>query len=218
MKFSKQLRESANIFWEKEKTHSFILGLGSGNLDIQKFVYYLKQDYVFLIGYCKAISVAISKSSDLSDMIFLSDLLNETLTTEMDLHVKYCAEFDIEKKDLEKTKSSPTTTKYVNHMISSSESKGFLHSLVAILPCAWSYGEIATYLSNSMSNRSENKYIKWIDMYDSEEFKNSAKSIMEIIDEKTINLPEVQKKDLKATFYKSSEYEYDFWNAAWKME
>lgn len=218
MKFSKQLQESANMFLEKEKKHSFILGLGSGNLDILKFEYYLKQDYVFLIGFCKAISVGISKASDLSDMIFLSDLLNETLTTEMDLHVQYCAEFGIKKTDLEKTEPSDTTTKYVDHMIDSSKSKGFLHSLVAILPCAWSYGEIATYLNEGDPNRSENKYIKWIDMYDSDEFKNLAKALMQIIDEKTKDLSELEKEDLKETFYKSTQYEYDFWDASWNMK
>ena len=83
MSFSLELQKSADIFWEKEKSHEFILGIGSGNLDKSRFVYYLKQDYLFLIGYSRAISIGISKAPQISDMAFLSNLLNETLNTEM---------------------------------------------------------------------------------------------------------------------------------------
>jgi len=120
MSFSLELQKSADIFWEKEKSHEFILGIGSGNLDKSRFVYYLKQDYLFLIGYSRAISIGISKAPQISDMAFLSNLLNETLNTEMQLHVEYCSGFNIEKKDLENTSPSTTTVSYIEHMINSS--------------------------------------------------------------------------------------------------
>lgn len=218
MNFSLDLQRSADIFWQKEKTHEFILGIGSGNLDTSKFVYYLKQDYLFLIGYSRAISIGISKSPQISDMAFLSNLLNETLNTEMQLHVEYCSGFNIKKVDLEKTYPSKTTTSYIDHMINSSNI-GFLHSLVGILPCAWGYGEIATYLDkNIVTDRANNKYIDWINMYTSDEFKSLAVSLMEIIDKYSEKLNIREKEDLAKTFLKSSNLEYQFWDAAWNME
>ena len=218
MSFSLELQKSADIFWEKEKSHEFILGIGSGNLDKSRFVYYLKQDYLFLIGYSRAISIGISKAPQISDMAFLSNLLNETLNTEMQLHVEYCSGFNIEKKDLENTSPSATTVSYIEHMINSSNI-GFLHSLVAILPCAWSYGEIATYLNeNIVTDHTNNPYIDWVNMYISDEFKSLSISIMQTIDKYAEKLNNSEKLELTETFLKSSDLEYQFWNAALYME
>ena len=151
-------------------------------------------------------------------MLFLSTLLKETLSTEMNLHVEYCGEFNIQHEDLKKTNPSPTTLGYINHMIESAQIKGFLHALVAILPCAWSYGEIASNLKNNNSYSSDNKYNKWITMYASDQFKALAVSLISIINKESKELSEKEKMQLQKTFVKSSEYEYLFWEASWDME
>ena len=218
MKFSDELKKSAIIFWEKEKSHDFILGIGRGDLEIPKFAYYLKQDYIFLIGYCRAISIGLSQAPKLSEMGFLSKLLNDTLNSEMQIHIDYCEEFGVIKESLEQTVPSKTTKLYVDHMIESSL-KGFLYSMVSILPCAWRYGEIATYLNNNIVDKpSNNQYIKWINMYISDEFIALANCLIDIIDTYSDKLNILEKEKLIETFYKSSEYEYLFWTASWNME
>ena len=62
--------------------HPFVLGIGDGTLQLNKFQYYLKQDYVFLINYCKVLALAASKSSSENMMKRWVGLLNETLNSE----------------------------------------------------------------------------------------------------------------------------------------
>ena len=62
---SKHLKEINIEKWRIANCdHPFVLGLGDGSLKLDKFQYYLKQDYFFLINYCKVLSLAASKSSN----------------------------------------------------------------------------------------------------------------------------------------------------------
>ena len=65
--------------------------IGKGSLAINKFQYYLRQDYVFLINYCKVLAISASKSSSEKMMKRWVGLLNETLNSEMDLHRNFVA-------------------------------------------------------------------------------------------------------------------------------
>ena len=109
MSYTKLLREEADHLWEKEYMHPFVQGIGDGTLALEKFQHYMKQDYLFLIEYSKVISLAIAKSKNLDDMGWFATLLNETLNTEMALHVSFCQDFGIPVEDLLVINLSATT-------------------------------------------------------------------------------------------------------------
>ena len=95
MGFSDELRQRAASTWDKEKAHPFVTGIGDGTLPLDKFRYYMRQDYVFLIEFCRAISLAVAKARTLEDMGWFAQMIHETLNMEMALHVSFCADFDI---------------------------------------------------------------------------------------------------------------------------
>ena len=97
--------------------HPFVQELGNGSLPLDKFQYYLKQDYVFLINYCKVLAIASSKSSTEGMMKKWVSLLDETLNSEMDLHRNFCSEFGIPLSQLEKTVADSSTNNYCNFLI-----------------------------------------------------------------------------------------------------
>ena len=76
-------------------SHPFIVGVGEGTLPVEKFKYYVMQDYVYLIDYSRVLALASARAPDLEIMGWFAGLLDETLNTEMDLHRSYCAEFGI---------------------------------------------------------------------------------------------------------------------------
>ena len=59
MIFTQYLRELTDDLWIREQQHPFIKEIGSGELDIERFRYFMKQDYLFLIEFCKVIALAI---------------------------------------------------------------------------------------------------------------------------------------------------------------
>ena len=109
MGFSDELRQTVADMWDREKQHPFVTGIGDGTLEPERFRYYMRQDYVFLIDFCRAISLAVAKAEDVEDMGWFARLLHETLNTEMALHISFCEDFGIGEAELKSTEPSPTT-------------------------------------------------------------------------------------------------------------
>lgn len=47
MKFTDRLFENVKPVWDSYLEHPFVKGIGEGNLDKEKFIHYMKQDYVY---------------------------------------------------------------------------------------------------------------------------------------------------------------------------
>jgi thiaminase/transcriptional activator TenA len=215
--FSHHLRKIADPIWQKEQNHPFIKQIGNGTLKLEKFQYFLKQDYLFLIGFSRLIALIIAKCEKLEDMRFFSNLLDDTLNVEMNLHVSFSEEFNITSSDIIETKASPTTVAYTNHLINIGYSQSALHAAVAILPCSWGYSEIGKKLYKLGVPNNAPLYAKWIEMYNSYEFAQLASSLRDFIDRESEDVSVYQKKSLENIFVQSSHLEYEFWNAAWNI-
>ena len=107
MSFTQHLRQIADPLWQEERIHPLVVGIGNGTLPLNIFRHYMKQDYLFLIEFSRVIALATAKAENLSTMSWFSNLLDETLNTEMDLHVSFCADFGINKDCLLYTSPSP---------------------------------------------------------------------------------------------------------------
>ena len=95
MGFSDELREKGGPIWDKEKAHPFVKGMGRGDLSPDRFGYYMRQDYIYLIEYCRGLALALAKAQELEDMGWIASLLHATLNTEMALHRSFCQELGI---------------------------------------------------------------------------------------------------------------------------
>ena len=116
MGFSADLRSKCAASWDLEKRHPFVTGIGDGTLPLDIFRYFMRQDYVYLVEFSRAIAIAAAKAKSIDDMGWFARLLHETLNTEMALHVSFCAEFGITEQELESTSPSPTTLAYARHL------------------------------------------------------------------------------------------------------
>ena len=155
MGYSEDMRARAASIWESEQSHPFVAGIGDGTLSLDRFKYYMCQDYVFLIDFCRAISLAVAKSPGLEEMGWFARLIHETLNTEMALHVSFCADFGITEEELLATDPSPTTWAYTRHMINTAHQGTVGETAAVILPCSWGYSEIGQKLySQGLSARS----------------------------------------------------------------
>jgi len=218
MSYTALLRQKADSLWEKEYMHPFVQGIGSGSLELEKFQHYMKQDYLFLIEFSKVISLAIAKSKNLKDMGWFSTLLNETLNTEMALHVSFCKDFNITEEELLNTDMSPSTHSYTRHLLEIGYSGSTPEIAVAILPCSWGYSEIGKRLYANGLPWSNPLYCRWIEMYNSNEFAELAIWIRGFIDREAENMTDSARGDLEAIFFRSTHYEYRFWDSAYNME
>ena len=213
-KFTDELREFAAPIWEADLRHPFVRGIADGTLPKEKFKYYLIQDYLFLLDYSRVFAYGVIKAHDEATMALFSQLLNETLNTEMDLHRGYCEKFGISPAEMESAPVAPTTHAYTRHILHVAQIGTLADVIAGVLPCQWGYAEIGTSLAEQ-GGSPEPLYQEWIDMYASAEFLALGEWLRNLLNDITTESSPDEKVRLQKHFLMSSRYEYMFWEMAW---
>jgi thiaminase/transcriptional activator TenA len=216
-RFTERLRQKAAGIWEAQHQHPFVRGICDGTLSLERFKFWLRQDYVFLIEYARLLALAAARSPDLETMNRFATLLKETAETEMNLHRAYAAEFGISCEELEQELPAPTTRGYSDFLLRIAATGDFAELAATLLPCMWAFSEIGQRLA-AQPAPSDKRYAKWIEIYSSREFAELAQWCRDLLDSLAAGLPERDLRKLEAAFLTSSRYEWQFWEMAWKME
>ncbi|HIW33854.1 MAG TPA: thiaminase II, partial [Candidatus Paenibacillus intestinavium] len=143
-RFSERLYRAAQEIWTKSHHHLFLTELREGKLDPDRFIYYLKQDYVYLIDYAKMFAIGSMKARNIDTMVKFAELLHSTLNVEMELHRNYAERFGVTREQLEQTIPSPSTVSYTKYLLDVATQGSLAEVVAALLPCMWSYREIGT--------------------------------------------------------------------------
>jgi thiaminase/transcriptional activator TenA len=216
-RFSERLRRKVAPIWNAQLEHPFVCGVGEGTLALDRFKFWVRQDYVFLIEYARVLALAAARSPHLGTMTRFAGLLNETLSAEMSLHRAYAAEFGISHAELEQESPAPTTRAYTDFLVRVAATADYAELLAALLPCMWGFSEIGRSLAK-LAPPADRRYAKWIEMYSSAQFAELARWCREVLDEAAADLPEGALRKLEDVFLTSSRYEWQFWEMAWTLE
>jgi len=210
--FTERLYANVQPIWAQNHHHPFVQELGKGTLAAEKFIHYLKQDYVYLIQYAKLFAIGTVKAHNLETMNKLAGILHETLHIEMELHRQYAKSFGISREELESAKPAPANLAYTSYMLNTAQNGSLAEVIACLLPCAWDYWEIGKLLRNQYGHQLvSNPYSQWIETYDSTEFAESTKSLIRLLDELAEGMPEREFAKLEENFLITSKYEFLFW-------
>ena len=214
---STRFRAAADPIWEAQHRHPFVRGIGDGTLDPDRFGFWLRQDWLYLIDYSRLFAAGALRAPDLAAMTAFAELMRGIMVTEMDLHRSYVAEFGITEADLERETKAPTTQGYTDFLLRVATTGDYAELLGALLPCLWGYNEIGLRLADQ-GMPDDARYRAWIEMYASEEFTRLATWGRELTDDACDSLPETALKRVEEAFVTSSRYELAFWEMAWTRE
>ncbi len=208
--------ESKKI-WDEYLKHPFIVEMGKGTLDKEKFRSYLVQDYLYLLDYAKVYAMGLIKSDDVNHMKFFKDSVNGIMEDESATHIAYLKELGEDIKTLQRHKLKLENENYTNFMKSVALTGDIQDLIIAVLPCAWSYYYIAKEMKEIYKDNLENNYYAaWIDSYSCEEYRMCAKENIDLANELCVNIDDNKKEKLKEIFIKGSLYEMEFWQMAYK--
>ncbi|MBP0727211.1 thiaminase II [Bacillus sp. RG28] len=217
MKYSQILYKKVNEIWKQTHQHPFVVGMGNGDLPVESFIRYMKQDYVFLIDYSKLFALGTIKARDLETMAAFAKLLHETLHGEMELHRQYAARFGITNQQLEDTRPTPMNLAYTRYMLNVAQNGSLEELISALLPCMWSYWEIGKMLAENYPNSIEHPlYGEWIKMYSSDEFGSLAGWLIDLLDNLAEEKSERELQMLEEHFLTTSRFEYMFWDMVYQ--
>ena len=214
------LKEKNINNWLLYTKHDFINLLSNNNLKEEYFLNYLIQDYLFLIQFSKAWSLAILKSDTLDEMKICANTVNDLINFEMELHIGLCGSYGITKDQLEVANEENENIAYTRYVLELGYSGDFLDLLSALAPCVLGYGEIGY---NGKDLKLETiMYQKWIDTYSSDEYQDVCKNVAKLIDEAFVLrlgsdfINTYKWNKVNKIFNKAILLEIDFWNMALK--
>jgi thiaminase/transcriptional activator TenA len=182
MSFSRVLRQDATEVSQAMHDHPFVRGIGDGTLDAERFRFYIRQDYLFLIEYGRLLALACARAPRLELMERFAGLAQSILGTEMDLHRAYAAEWGISREELEQQEAHAATRAYTDFLLRTATLGDFGELVAALLPCMWGYSEVAQRLAQDRPSTA-NRYAPWVEMYAGEEFSELARWCREVCDE-----------------------------------
>lgn len=168
--------------WQAYTHHGFVEGLHTGTLPRGHFLYYLKQDYVFLIHFARAWALAAAKAGTLAEMQVASSTVQALVHDEMPLHVRICAREGITPASLEATEEAPANLAYTRYVLDAGYSGDFLDLMAALAPCVLGYGEIGARLAGSGG-----PYAEWIETYAGAEYQDLCRQVGALIDDALIH-------------------------------
>ena len=214
MSLSQKLRNSADDIWRKIFKHPFVLELYSGVLPPEKFKFYIIQDYNYLVSIYKCLSLIAAKSEpDIAEKALEIAYLDAS--TEMENYRKLIGQLGLTMDDVLSTEPAPTNEAYMNFLLKTCALYPPIEGLTAVLPCFWSYMEIAYENRELLEYNNSKLYRDWCMVYLSEEYKSMVSSLKSLVDKYG---KEYKFSRLKQLFTLGSRYEYLFWDMAYNME
>lgn len=173
-------REGASGIWQDYTHHAFVEGLGDGTLPRAAFLHYLIQDYVFLVHFSRAWSLATVKSETLEEMKVCAGTVDALVNHEMSLHIKTCAAEGIDEDALFAAQEAVENLAYTRYVLDAGLQGDFLDLMSALAPCVMGYGEIGLRLADGKAH--DTAYTNWIATYADPEYQTVCSSVGAMID------------------------------------
>ena len=214
---SYQLRNAAASIWEDCLNHPFVTGIGDGTLAVEKFQYFMLQDYLYLFDYARVFALGVVKARDPELMRTFAANVDAILGGEMKIHKAYMKRLGISEEQVFAVKPALDNLSYTNYMLSIASNGTPMEIVAAILACSWSYAEIGQALAAVPGAAEHPFYGEWIQGYASEDYAATNQALIELMDSLAADATEDQIAYLTEIFVNCSRYELGFWEMSWRM-
>lgn len=210
--FTSELWNDAQDVWQNIQDHPFLRELQEGVLPIEKFEYYVIQDFHYMAGFGRTVAAALAKARD--DEVARRLLPRVSTPVERPFHVKLFGLLGIVESDVLTVERSPTNLSYTNHLEVSAAMGGVGGAAAALLPCPWTYHELGASL-----RRPEHPiYDVWFDSYASGLLETSTREWRYFVDEFARRGGPQLRDTMRSAFMTSIRFEHNFWTMAYEME
>jgi thiaminase/transcriptional activator TenA len=210
--FSEDLKHNNTDKWNKILNHKFIIEIAEDILPISKFVFYLKQDRIFLESFCNLLAAAARIANDKQTRKWLESLIDNTIRYEMPMQHEILHQLEGDLKSIG-VSAEKTTMGYVSYLERVSDSKDLAIILSAMAPCPWTYFEISEALIKK--DIKSDAFKQWTRFYSSKESQKQLNQIKEHMEKLASNADERRKIEMKNHFSVSCNFEIEFWNMAY---
>jgi thiaminase (transcriptional activator TenA) len=213
------LRERGAAAWSAAVSHPMVAEIGAGSLPHETFRYYFQQNVLYLADYARAIALIIGHAPGRDEITVLTRFLSQIVDTELPANYAFLARLGGPAGDRGSAGGggaapmAATTYAYTRHLLDAAGRHGLATGLAAVLPCQWSYGEIAAGLVAAPP--ADPVYADWIALFAGDGYDELVQASTALLDRHADPGDEVRMAALAAAFDRSTRYELAFWDMAY---
>lgn len=218
MKTTGRLLAAVKDIWAGYNSQPFVLGIQEGSLPVEKFRYYIIQDYLYLQDYARTFALGAAKAKSLETARLFTGYLQALTGEEMDIHRGYMGRLGLSPEELEQTPRGLASLSYTSYMLRIAYEEGETEILAAVLSCALSYEFIAKKMLEDQPLAAEQPfYGDWVRGYVSESYGEENRRLSQALDSLSRDYTQAQLQHLTEIFINCSEYERAFWDMSWNL-
>ena len=210
---SAALRAAGRDAWTAAVNHPMVAAIGDGSLPHPTFRAYFWQNVRYLEDYARAIALTASRAPDRAALDVLSRFLRQIVATEIPANLAFLARLGGSADDLPGPAGlHPVTYGYTRHLLHVCAVGDCAEGLAALLPCQWTYGEIARPLMAAPPD--DPVYADWIAMFGNAGYEALVAETTGLLDRLADPADARQWPRLFEVFSISVRYEREFWDMA----
>jgi thiaminase/transcriptional activator TenA len=212
------LRSGCEWVWEGLHEHPFVRELAAGALPPEKFRFYIEQNLQYLVEYARAMALGASHADDEGTMGMFAAELRNILEKELPQNRELRRQIiQLGARDLGGAEGmAPANVAYAGFLVSTAGRANPLEVLTSLLPCAWSYGEIASRLAPEVADHPV--YADWIRFFASDEYAAVLDQMRRDFEGRAAAADGSQLERLQHLFTTGARLEHGFWEMSYRLE
>lgn len=209
MKWSEEVRVKAKPIYEAILRHPFVEELASGTLSQERFLFYIRQDAVYIEQYSRVLAHIASRLQNKEWMEEFLNFASQGIIVERALHASYLKEEELA------AEPTPTCLLYTSYEASKAMDPVEVE-IASILPCFVVYKRVGEEILKRSS--SDNPYRRWIETYGDDTFAESTSRASAISDALAEEASQEVREAMTKAFQISTKMEWMFWDSAYRLE
>lgn len=215
MSITQEWRKKTDSWFDQIYQHPFVQGIAKQSLTSEQVVFYVAQDRAYLQSYMQICGLGIAKAQTRGDIRFFSDIISAIVKEEQSSHIALLASVGANEEDLSRYPLAQTSQAYINHMKTSAYEGRLPDLLAALLPCPWTYYDLAKRILEEYTIGEDHPFAEWIHFYASESAMTDK--MQDRLDELIEDLPKIEQERLYHAFEESCRWEWEFWEASYQL-
>lgn len=213
--YCETLRSACDGIWQSLIDHPFVVELTGGTLPIEKYQFYVEQNIQYLQHYAATISLGAAKAPDEEELGHFSSDLKNIVDVELPLNRDLLSRIlKMGAADRGSAQAiAPANLAYVNFLAATAFRGGALEILTAIMPCAWSYMDIA--LAHHSRHKEHPVYSEWMAFFSGNEYADRIAMLRGRLEKFAVGLQDQRMPALIDIFKTACRLERAFWDMSY---
>jgi thiaminase (transcriptional activator TenA) len=220
METSQAFRTQCDRIWAGLHAHPFLGELARGTLPLDRFRFFIEQDLLYLPAFARCMAMGAAKSAADAELEFFTRQLDGILRLEIPSNQRLLDHvISLGAEDRGGARGmAPANVAYTSYLLATAATGGPLEITAAILPCSWSYIEIAAGLKDEIAEHPV--YSDWVAFYLRQEEADLVMNMRETFDDMTRDgaVSAGKRRQLAEIFMMSSRLEGTFWDMAYTLD